>query len=223
MTLEEKRKKNTEYARLWRSRPENIKKKRAADKRYREKNYTKCKARWDKWRKENKEHVKLRNKNYILKNKDHLEQKRIEYYEKNKEKLLEYYKERRKRPEVKTRDRATKKISIKKRYARDPNAKLASLIRDRIYKALINFYKSSSSIELLGCSIDECRKYLESKFLKGMSWENKSEWHIDHIKPCISFDLTNPEEQAKCFHYTNLQPLWAIDNLRKGAKYEERI
>ena len=220
MTLEEKRKKNTEYARLWRSKPENRKKKRAADKRYREKNYAKCKASWDKWRKENKEHVKLRNRNYRLKNKDHLEQKRIEYYEKHREKLLEYYKERRKKPEVKARDRATKKISIKKRYARDPNAKLASLIRDRIYKALINFYKSSSSIELLGCSIDECRKYLESKFLKGMSWKNKGEWHIDHIVPISSFDLNKPEEQSKCFHYTNLQPLWAIDNLKKGAKYD---
>lgn len=67
MTLEEKRKKNTEYARLWRSKPENRKKKRAADKRYKEKNYAKCKASWDKWRKENKEHVKLRNRNYFLK------------------------------------------------------------------------------------------------------------------------------------------------------------
>lgn len=54
-----------------------------------------------------------------------------------------------------------------------------------------------------------------------MSWKNKSEWHIDHIRPISSFDLNNPEEQAKCFHYTNLQPLWAIDNLKKGAKYEQ--
>jgi len=218
MTLEQKRKKNTEYMRIWRSK--NKDKVRAADKKYRKNNYAKCKAGWDKWRKENKEHVKLRQRNYRLKNKDHLEQKRIEYYEKHREKLLKYWRERRQRPEVKARDNATKKISIKKRYARDPNAKLASLIRGRIQKALISFYKSSSSIELLGCSINECRKYLESKFLKGMSWKNTGEWHIDHIVPISSFDLNKPEEQAKCFHYTNLQPLWAIDNLKKGAKYE---
>ena len=84
-------------------------------------------------------------------------------------------------------------------------------------------YKSKQTLELLGCNIEEFKKYLEFKFTKGMSWDKMHLIHIDHIKPCAAFDLTNPEEQAKCFHYTNLQPLWAIDNLRKGAKYEERI
>ena len=214
MVKNQKRKKNTEYMRIWRSK--NRDKVRAANKRYRENNYDKCKAGWDKWRKENKEHVKLRDKKYREKNKEHLEKKRIEYVEKNKEKLLTYWRERRKKPEVKARDNATKRISTKKRFARDPNARLANLIRSRIQKALVNCYKSSSSIELLGCSIDECRRYLESKFIEGMNWDTI---HIDHVKPCASFDLTKPEEQAKCFHYTNLQPLLAIDNLKKGAKY----
>lgn len=52
-----------------------------------------------------------------------------------------------------------------------------------------------------------------------MSWDNFGEWYIDHIKPCCSFDLTDIEQQKKCFHYTNLQPLWAIDNLKKSGKY----
>ena len=52
-----------------------------------------------------------------------------------------------------------------------------------------------------------------------MTWENHGEWHIDHIKPCASFNLLNEDEQKKCFHYTNLQPLWASENLSKGCKY----
>ena len=58
------------------------------------------------------------------------------------------------------------------------------------------------------------------KFVSGMSWENYGKWHIDHIKPCASFNLLEEDEQKKCFHYTNLQPLWAKDNLKKGGKYE---
>lgn len=54
-----------------------------------------------------------------------------------------------------------------------------------------------------------------------MSWENYGEWHIDHIKPCSSFDLSDPKQQKECFNYTNLQPLWAIDNLKKSYKYEK--
>jgi len=60
--------------------------------------------------------------------------------------------------------------------------------------------------------------HLESLFLPGMSWENRHLWHIDHVLPCAAFDLTNPKEQRRCFHYTNLQPLWALDNIKKRAK-----
>ena len=61
--------------------------------------------------------------------------------------------------------------------------------------------------------------FLEAKFKEGMTWENHGEWHIDHIKPCVSFNLLDENEQKKCFHYTNLQPLWASENLSKGCKY----
>ena len=75
-------------------------------------------------------------------------------------------------------------------------------------------------MELLGCSIEKLWEHLESKFQPGMTRENHGKWHIDHIRPCISFNLTDLEQQKICFHYTNLQPLWAEDNLKKGAKYD---
>jgi hypothetical protein len=77
-----------------------------------------------------------------------------------------------------------------------------------------------SSIDYLGCEIEELRRYLESKFLPGMSWENygRNGWHIDHIIPLSSFDLSDPGQFRKACHFTNLQPLWAKDNLTKGAK-----
>lgn len=59
---------------------------------------------------------------------------------------------------------------------------------------------------------------LEQQFTEGMTWENYGEWHVDHIRPCVSFDLSIPEQQQECFHYTNLQPLWAKDNLQKSDK-----
>ena len=71
---------------------------------------------------------------------------------------------------------------------------------------------------LLGCTIAELRANMEMQFQPGMSWANHGEWHIDHRRPCASFDLRDPAQQAICFHYTNLQPLWALDNIRKGAR-----
>lgn len=94
-------------------------------------------------------------------------------------------------------------------------------LRGRIYVALKRGVKSLGTMELLGCTIDDFKNYFQSLFTEGMSWDKYMEGgiHIDHIIPCVKFDLTKEEEQKKCFHYTNLQPLWAIENLKKGAKY----
>jgi hypothetical protein len=101
--------------------------------------------------------------------------------------------------------------------------RLAETLRSRMYQR-IKKDKAGSSIDDLGCSIPELKQYLESKFEPGMSWSNwsKTGWHIDHIRPLASFDLTDPEQFKQACHYTNLQPMWAKDNLSKGAKYEAK-
>lgn len=90
----------------------------------------------------------------------------------------------------------------------------------RLRKALKGKSKSASTLVLLGCTAMELKVRLESLWQPGMSWENygKKGWHIDHIRPCCSFDLTDPEQQKTCFHYTNLRPLWWHENLSKGGK-----
>ena len=93
-------------------------------------------------------------------------------------------------------------------------------LRSRLYAAIKskNAIKSNRTLELIGCSISYLMNYLKAKFTEGMTWENHGEWHIDHIKPCCSFNLLEEEEQKKCFNYINLQPLWAKDNILKGCK-----
>ena len=92
-------------------------------------------------------------------------------------------------------------------------------LRERMRKALKGFAKTSTTKQLLGCSLEEFRAHLESKFKEGMSWDNYGRfgWHIDHIRPCSAFDLSDGVQQRECFHHTNLQPLWWRDNLKKGA------
>jgi hypothetical protein len=79
-------------------------------------------------------------------------------------------------------------------------------------------FKTATTLELIGCTVEELKTHLKSKFELWMNFENYGLWVIDHILPCASFDLTDPEQQKKCFHYTNLQPLEAKENIRKGAK-----
>ena len=109
----------------------------------------------------------------------------------------------------------------KNRKLTDAEFKLLKTLRSRLGCAIKRQQsnKCDTTIELLGCSISFFKGFLESKFKEGMTWENHGEWHIDHIKPCASFNLLNEDEQKKCFHYTNLQPLWASENLSKGCKY----
>ena len=100
----------------------------------------------------------------------------------------------------------------------DPAYKISRNLRKRLNNAIKDSQKAGSAIKDLGCSIQQLKTYLESKFLPGMTWENHGEWHIDHIKPLISFDLSIPEEVKLACHYNNLQPLWAVDNLSKHDK-----
>lgn len=109
---------------------------------------------------------------------------------------------------------------MQKRRAIDLSFSILMGFRNRIRGALVFNRKSARTVELIGGSIEQARKHLESLFKPGMSWENRGRfgWHIDHIKPCAKFDLSDPEQQKQCFHYTNLQPLWWWENLAKGAK-----
>ena len=115
------------------------------------------------------------------------------------------------------------KQRIEIRYS-TPQRKAASLLRARlsqlIRKAKTN--KQAHTMDLAGCDIEYLVEYLEDQFQAGMSWKNhgRDGWHIDHIKPCASFDLTKLQDQKQCFHYTNLQPLWAYQNQSKGDKWD---
>lgn len=102
--------------------------------------------------------------------------------------------------------------------AEDPiKARLVQRVRSRVQKAVGATPKGHYS---LGCTPSELRAHIERQFSKGMTWANRHLWHIDHIVPLASFDLTDPEQLRAACHFTNLRPLWAEDNLRKGAALE---
>ena len=96
---------------------------------------------------------------------------------------------------------------------------LLSLILTMILTVVL--FLPVGGFELLGCTNEEFKDHISSQFKNGMDWDrfNNGEIHIDHIKPCCTFDLTDENQLRVCFHYTNLQPLWAIDNYRKAKKY----
>lgn len=118
----------------------------------------------------------------------------------------------------------TSKRCTQARLGRDFAFRIKHHLRGRVHSSIrdakLGTRKADTTIKLLGCSWSELVKYLENKFAPGMSWENHGlhGWHMDHIRPCASFDLSDPEQQKTCFHYSNLQPLWAADNIRKGDK-----
>lgn len=126
------------------------------------------------------------------------------YYKKNKKRLNEQNKKWRAANQDKIRE-----------YEKTPQRKAYKYL----CKSLKKLIKNSSNCHsiVVGCTGKELAIHIESQFQKGMTWENMGEWHIDHIKPCSWFDLMDIEQRRECFHYTNLQPLWAKDNLKKGS------
>ena len=109
---------------------------------------------------------------------------------------------------------------MRKRLKGDLNFRILQNLRHRIYDTVKKGKKSARTMELIGCSFEIFREHIQSKFKRGMTWDNYGEWHIDHIRPCASFDLADPEQQKICFNWTNLQPLWAMENYKKNSMWD---
>ena len=101
------------------------------------------------------------------------------------------------------------------RYQNDPAFKVKHLLRKRLRKLVVGTLKIDRK-NMTGCTTEHLLSHLEQQFTRGMSWKNQGEWHIDHILPCSSFNLLDVEEQKRCFHWTNLRPMWALENISKG-------
>lgn len=134
------------------------------------------------------------------KNREEYNKKQRDFYDANKEEI-----------------NATRRVNLQKRRDNDPKYRAMMALHCRLYMAVA--HKKGKTIELTGCSHEALINHLESKFSEGMTWENYGKWHIDHIRPCASFDLTCAEQQRTCFNWVNLQPLWARDNIIKGCKW----
>lgn len=107
----------------------------------------------------------------------------------------------------------------RKAYKKLPMPSISTRMRKRLHQLFGRSSKSGRLVRFLGCSMPQFMNHLEMLFEPGMTWENRGRgWHVDHIRPLSSFDLTDQAQAAKACHYTNLQPLWAFDNLSKGAK-----
>ena len=118
------------------------------------------------------------------------------------------------------------KIYNKEQYKNNPNFRLRRILGNRLNEVLkkSKTYKSSNIITLLNCSLNELKQYLEEQFKPEMNWNNHGMvWEIDHIKSCDSFDLSQIEEQQKCFHYTNLQPLFKTTLIARSFGYLDEI
>lgn len=209
---------------------------------------TKCIDCDKRYKRENSERISLVKKEYNKRTKEIASKQRRERYLKNLEKEKQYAAEKRKNERetviertkdwrkrnaeyIKKYNKSYKKenresISAResKRYKEELEYRILKSLYSRVNKAIraAKTIKKDRTKDLIGCSVEKLKKHLEKKFKTGMTWDNYgfTGWHIDHIKPCASFDLTDQEQQKECFHYTNMQPLWAVENIKKGAKFK---
>jgi hypothetical protein len=162
-------------------------------KKYRLKNKEKIKEYNSKWNKENQEYYKKYFEEYNIVNYEKEKERKLKWSRENKEYSNNYQKQRKKE---------------------DILFNLMSKMRNSVNRYLK--YRSKHTFDIVGCSPEFLKEHLETQFTDGMSWDNRSEWHIDHIIPLSS--AKTEDELYKLCHYTNLQPLWAEDNLKKSNK-----
>ncbi len=156
-------------------------------------------------------------------------QKDIQYYYDNKEKFAQKRKEYdQKHP---NRQKEYNKVNLKnnnlaqqRRYGKDISYKLRKLTTSRIHSLITGFTKSKKTMEILGCTAEGFKQYIESLFSPEMTWENHGDiWEIDHILPCASFDFTQEGDLEKCFHYSNHQPLFKTTEIAESFGYTDQI
>lgn len=181
---------------------------------WRKKNSSKVKSTISKYRQKHKEQIK----EYNVKNKQKILKNGREWRSRNKEKVIKWSKNYRNNNKEKMNKYTRNYMS--KRWKEDELFRLWNLVRShcyRVIKALSLNKKPTSTEKWVGCSPQELKQHIESIFLEGMTWHNYGKWHIDHIRPVSSFKKS---EWKQVNHYTNLQPLWASDNMRKGNKWK---
>ena len=165
------------------------------------------------WKAANRDRVRASDQRYRERNREVIRKRSRDWSQKQRDEGTNYA----------DRQNESNREYLKQRLATDPVFKWTARQRSRLSKRLAEHggTKDQSSDELFGCTYQELRDHLEAQFTEGMTWENYGQWHLDHKRPCSSFDLSDPEQQKQCFHYTNLQPLWGEDNLRKSDTWED--
>lgn len=161
------------------------------------------------YREKHKEGIKAYKANYRLKYSSKVASGIRNWKIKNKERVRENERQYRK---------LRRQSGVKFPYETKVENRLRSILRNRIWDALKGRRKPGSAVRDLGCTVSELKSHLESKFVDGMSWDSYGEWHVDHIVPLSKFDLSDEKQFKMAVHFTNLQPLWASDNLKKSNK-----
>lgn len=156
----------------------------------------------------NKEIIKKQTKIYRIVNCTEISSKRKLFYSKNRERIIK-----------------NNVAAERKRLAKDKDFRIRHNMRTYMRRSIKMNRKSGRTINLLGCSIDYLKTYLESLFKPGMTWENHGlhGWHIDHILPLSRFNSADEEDMKIAWHFSNLQPLWAKENFKKGNKIQMEI
>ncbi|MDC3412538.1 hypothetical protein [Terrihalobacillus insolitus] len=197
------------------------------------KNKDKVKSRVSEYEKNNKDKISEQQKKYYEKNKEKINTYKKDWYEKNKDNVIErvtkYATDNKERVAEWKReyDKRNKEIVSKRKmkYSRnkrmtDPMFRVNDAVSGGIYKSITSNKAGRGWEELVGYSLIDLKQHIEKQFKPGMSWENYGEWHIDHIYPKASFDFINSDDPdfKRCWNLNNLQPLWAVENLRKSTK-----
>ena len=181
----------------------NIEKISENGKKYYQENSVKIKQKSKDWYENNKEHCAEIKREYNIKNKESIKLKKKQYNDNNKEWLKNYMNK-----------------YIKNKYKTDVNYRIKSIINKRLRDYIRD--KTKPTLEYLGCSTELLKEWFEYQFDNKMTWDNMGTyWHIDHVKPCSSFNFENNDEIFECYNWKNLQPLCKFKNMSKGSKIDE--